>query len=64
MRVRITAPPVDGRANSHLLAWLAGQFGVAKTAITIESGQSSPLKRIRVKNPGRMPDNIDISQST
>ncbi len=58
MRVRITAPPVDGKANSRLLAWLAKQFGVAKTSIAIESGQSSPLKRVRIRDPGRIPDSI------
>jgi len=62
MRVRITAPPVDGKANSHLLVWLAKQFGVAKTSITLESGYSSPMKRVRVKNPGRIPDSVSILQ--
>jgi len=58
LRVRITAPPVDGKANTHLLAWLAKQFGVSKASVTIETGQSSPLKRVRVKSPGRLPDII------
>ena len=55
LRVRITAPPVDGKANAHLLAWLAEQFGVAKSAVSIESGHGSALKRVRVKAPGRLP---------
>lgn len=55
LRVWITAPPVDGQANAHLIAWLAGQFGVAKSAVSIEAGQNSPCKRIRVRSPGRLP---------
>ena len=63
LRVRVTAPPVDGKANSHLLTWLARQFDVAKSSITIESGHSSPLKRVRVRKPGRIPDNIKVFQA-
>ena len=59
LRVRITAPPVDGQANQHLVGWLAGQFGVARSAVGIEAGQSSPLKRVRVKAPNRLPGIID-----
>jgi uncharacterized protein (TIGR00251 family) len=56
LRVRITAPPVDGKANTHLVAWLARQFGVAKSSVSIESGLCSPLKRVRVRSPARIPD--------
>jgi len=63
LRVRITAPPVDGKANSHLLAWLAGQFGVSKSSVEIESGRSSQLKRVRIKAPERFPDIIEPPRS-
>ena len=55
-RVCITAPPVDGKANTHLVTWLAGQFGVARSAVVIETGMTSQLKRVRVKAPSRRPD--------
>ena len=58
VRVRITAPPVDGKANTHLIAWLAKQFGVAKSAVVIESGTSKPLKRVRIRAPLRLPSDI------
>ena len=61
LRVRITAPPVDGKANAHLAGWLARQFGVAKSAVQVESGQSSPLKRVRISSPARLPDGVDIA---
>lgn len=61
LRVYITAPPVDGKANTHLIVWLARQFGVGKSSISIESGHSSPLKRVRVKAPSRLPEIITPS---
>jgi uncharacterized protein (TIGR00251 family) len=55
LKVRITAPPVDGKANSHLIAFLAKTFGVAKGAVILESGQTSRSKRLRIKKPRRLP---------
>jgi hypothetical protein len=57
-RVCVTAPPVDGKANTHLIAWLAAQFGVGRSAVAIETGFTSQLKRVRVKAPGRLPEII------
>jgi uncharacterized protein (TIGR00251 family) len=57
-RIRIRAPATDGRANAHLVAWLAQQFGVSRGAVTIESGLTSPLKRVRVAAPLRLPAEI------
>lgn len=59
MRVRITAPPVDGKANVHLVRWLAQLFGVSRSAITIEVGTLGRIKRVRVHAPARLPDTID-----
>lgn len=56
LRVHIAAPPVDGKANTHLVAWLAKQFGVAKSSVWLEVGQSSSLKRVRICAPTRFPD--------
>lgn len=56
LRVRVSSPPADGRANAHLIAWLAKQFGVARSAVSIEAGQTSRLKRVRVTSPNRLPD--------
>ena len=57
-KVQIRAPATDGRANAHLVDWLAQQFGVSRRAVSIESGLSSPLKRVRVAAPLRLPADI------
>ncbi len=33
LKLKIAAPPVDNKANAHLLAWLAAQLGVPKSAV-------------------------------
>lgn len=50
LRVRVAAPPVDGAANESLLRLLAGALDVPRGAISIESGTTSRLKRVRVED--------------
>lgn len=54
-KIAITAPPEDGKANKHLLAWLAKAFQVAKKDVKLESGAYSPLKIIRINRPQYLP---------
>ncbi|MGA7106260.1 MAG: DUF167 domain-containing protein [Terracidiphilus sp.] len=44
LKVAVHAPPVEGRANEELLAFLAGVFGLPKRSVTIESGALSRSK--------------------
>lgn len=55
LKVRITAPPVDGKANEHLLRFLAKSFGVPKSNITLLSGETGRDKRIAIINPTTLP---------
>ena len=48
VKLRITAPPVDGKANALIVEILAKMFHVPKTAVTLASGQQSRRKRFRV----------------
>lgn len=48
LKIRLAAPPVDGKANACLIAFLADQLGVPKTAITLVSGDTSRAKRVRI----------------
>ncbi len=48
IKIRVAAPPEKGKANQCLVAFLAGQLGVRKSAIAIVAGQTNPVKQIRV----------------
>ena len=48
LRVRLAAPPVDGKANDALLAWLADQLGLARRALTLVRGASARRKQVIV----------------
>ncbi len=46
---RLAAPPVEGAANAALVPLVAKFFGVAKREVTLISGDTSRLKRLRVE---------------
>ncbi len=48
LKIRLAAPPVDGRANACLIAFVADRLEIAKTKISIVSGETSRAKRIRI----------------
>jgi uncharacterized protein (TIGR00251 family) len=48
LKVRLHSPPVDGAANEELIAFLAGELGVARRAITIVSGHASRGKIVQM----------------
>ena len=58
LKIRITAPPVDGKANKHLIAYLAKTFGLPKTRLQLLSGESSRKKLIAIPLPAKIPQNI------
>lgn len=51
LRVRLCAPPVDGKANDLLMAWLADQLSLPKRAITLVRGQTSRRKCLALDAP-------------
>ncbi len=48
LKVKITAAPEKGKANAELCAFLAKHYGVSKSAVAILSGETSPLKLVRI----------------
>ncbi|WED27045.1 DUF167 family protein YggU [Vibrio sp. DW001] len=58
LKIAITAPPVDGKANAHLTKFLSKQFKTAKGDIKIEKGELGRHKQIRVSSPSHIPDII------
>lgn len=53
IKIRITAPPVEGKANNHLIQFLAKSFGVAKSRIQLLSGESCREKRLCIESPNK-----------
>ena len=49
LRVRLQAPPVDGKANAELAALFAKTFKVPKSAVEILTGDTSRIKRIKLR---------------
>lgn len=58
LRVRVKAPPVDGKANKRLLAILAEAFGVAKSRVQLVHGAGTRQKWIRVEHPEIFPEPV------
>jgi uncharacterized protein len=49
LRVRLSAPPVDGAANEALVEFLAGIFSVARRDVTILAGAGSRSKTVEIQ---------------
>jgi uncharacterized protein (TIGR00251 family) len=62
VKVRLTAPPVEGKANDGLRSFLAGQFGIPKSRVVLERGQTSRNKLIRLRSPKRLPSALPLSR--
>ena len=56
LKIRLGAPPVDGKANAELLRFLAGAFGVPRRDVTLVRGDASREKIVRVVRPRMRPD--------
>ena len=48
LKLALTAPPVEGKANQAVIAFLADFFDIPRSSVTIASGVSSRLKLIRI----------------
>ena len=53
LKLKIAAPPVDNKANAHLLAWLAAHLGVPKASMTLMRDETSRQKTVAVRGVER-----------
>lgn len=60
LKIRISAPPVDGKANDALIRFLADAFAVSRQQVSLLSGQSSRQKRLRIQTPRQLPAELGI----
>lgn len=52
LKIRLAAPPVDGKANAALLRFLANRLGLPATSLQLLAGASSRQKRVAVPLAG------------
>ncbi|MDH5272255.1 MAG: DUF167 family protein [Gammaproteobacteria bacterium] len=55
LRVRLNAPPVDGRANSALLAFIATACDLPVSRVSLDAGRAGRDKRVRLHDLERIP---------
>ena len=58
LKIRLQAQPIEGKANVALIRWLAGQLGVARSAVTLTHGQSNKRKLLEVRSTQLTPDDV------
>ncbi|GMR16936.1 MAG: DUF167 family protein YggU [Gammaproteobacteria bacterium] len=58
LKIRITAQPVENKANKHLLKFLAKIFAVAPSHIKLLKGKNQRTKRVKILNPQKLPKTI------
>jgi uncharacterized protein (TIGR00251 family) len=51
LRVRLAAPPVDGKANAMLLAWLADALGCPRRDLSLLRGDTARRKWVEIALP-------------
>lgn len=49
LKLRLAAPPVDGKANAALMTYLARQLGLPRSQLVLVSGLASRNKRVAIK---------------
>jgi uncharacterized protein (TIGR00251 family) len=58
LKIRIKAPPVDGKANDEIIRFLAEHFSIAKSQIQIISGELGREKTVRVSALKELPHQL------
>ena len=48
IKIGVSSPPVDNKANEELIKFLSKEFKVPKKSVVIESGETSKLKRVLI----------------
>ncbi|HBY96024.1 MAG: DUF167 domain-containing protein [Ardenticatenaceae bacterium] len=62
VKVRLQAPPVDGRANEALIAFLAELLGIPRGDVAIVGGWTARTKRVTVRgvSPGELRRALEV----
>ena len=49
LKLRVAAPPVEGKANEEIVRFLAGLLGLRRADVSITAGQTSKRKTVLVR---------------
>ncbi len=55
LKISVTATPVAGKATDHMVRFLAGEFGVSVSDITVVFGRCNVNKQLRIQSPTKLP---------
>jgi uncharacterized protein (TIGR00251 family) len=58
LKIRLAAPPVDGKANEALLGFIADKFGVPLRGVELLRGGQSRHKMVKVTGSGVLPESL------
>ena len=58
LKIRLAAPPVEGKANAALIEFLAEKFGVPARQVALTRGEKSREKVVAISGSGMAPDTL------
>jgi hypothetical protein len=58
LKIRVSSPPVDGKANQHLREFLAKVCKVSASRVELLSGFNARSKQVSIRNPTRLPPGV------
>lgn len=56
LKIKLTAPPVDGKANTQLVKYLARQFRIPASRVAVISGHTGQNKKLMISHPKTIPE--------
>ena len=59
LRIRLQAPPVDGKANETLVQFIAKKLRIPRKYVTITHGLTNKRKLLEISAPGWTPEEIE-----
>jgi uncharacterized protein (TIGR00251 family) len=60
LKLKLQAPPIEGRANEALVKFLSGVLAVPRSAVTITHGQTNRRKLVEVASNNLTPEQVEL----
>ena len=58
LKIKVAAPPVEGKANAVLVAFLSQAFGVPQRQVTVKLGTQGRHKVVEIDQPNKPPESL------